>query len=115
LGNLEAKRDWGYAEDYVEAMWMMLQQDFPDDFVIATGESHSVKEFVVKTFDSLGLDWGKYVEIDPRYFRPTEVDFLLGDATKAREQIKWQPRVDFNQLVKLMVESDMELAEKEAR
>lgn len=115
LGNLEAKRDWGYAGDYVEAMWMMLQEDVPDDFVIATGESHSVKEFVVKAFDSLGLDWETYVEVDPRYFRPTEVDFLLGDATKARDKLKWQPKVDFNQLVKLMVDSDMELAQKEAR
>jgi GDPmannose 4,6-dehydratase len=115
LGNLEAKRDWGYAGDYVEPMWMMLQQEVPDDFVIATGESHSVKEFVVKTFDSLGLDWEKYVEIDPRYFRPTEADFLLGDATKAREKLKWQPKVDFNQLVKIMVDSDMEFAQKEAR
>ena len=115
LGNLEAKRDWGYAEDYVEAMWMMLQQDFPDDFVIATGESHSVKEFVIKSFDLLGLDWQKYVETDARYFRPTEVDFLLGDATKAKEKMKWQPKVNFNQLAKIMVESDMQLAQKEAR
>ncbi len=115
LGNLEAKRDWGYAEDYVEAMWMMLQQEVPDDFVIATGESHSVKEFVIKSFDLLGLDWQKYVETDARYFRPTEVDFLLGNATKAKEKMKWQPKVNFNQLAKIMVESDMQLAQKEVR
>ena len=113
LGNLEAKRDWGYAKDYVEAMWMMLQQDVPDDFVIATGESHSVKEFLIKTFDLLGLDWNKYVEIDQRYYRPMEVDFLLGDSTKAKNKLGWQPKVNFGQLVKIMVESDLELAQKE--
>ena len=113
LGNLEAKRDWGYAKDYVEAMWMMLQQDVPDDFVIATGESHSVKEFLIKTFDLLGLDWNKYVEIDQRYYRPMEVDFLLGDSTKAKNKLGWQPKVNFEQLVKIMVESDLELAQKE--
>jgi GDPmannose 4,6-dehydratase len=113
LGNLEAKRDWGYAKDYVEAMWMMLQQDVPDDFVIATGDSHSVKEFLIKTFDLLGLDWNKYVEIDQRYYRPMEVDFLLGDSTKAKNKLGWQPKVNFEQLVKIMVESDLELAQKE--
>jgi len=107
LGNLEARRDWGYAPDYVEAMWLMLRQDAPEDFVIATGESHSVREFLEEAFSYLELDWRKYVEIDPRYFRPTEVDSLLGDARKARERLGWQPRVTFKDLVRLMVDADL--------
>ena len=111
LGNLDAKRDWGYAKDYVEAMWMMLQQDRPDDYVIATGETHSVREFLDEAFGHLDLDWKKYVEVDPRYFRPTEVDLLLGDASKAKKILGWKPRVLFKDLVRLMVDADME-AEK---
>lgn len=107
LGNLDAKRDWGYAADYVEAMWMMLQQGEPDDFVIATGETHSVREFLDEAFGHLDLDWKKYVEIDPRYFRPTEVDMLLGDASKAKRVLGWKPRVHFKDLVKLMVDADL--------
>jgi GDPmannose 4,6-dehydratase len=107
LGNLDAKRDWGYARDYVEAMWMMLQQDDPDDFVIATGETHSVREFLDEAFGHLDLDWKKYVEIDPRYFRPTEVDLLLGDASKAKRVLGWKPQVHFKDLVKLMVDADL--------
>jgi len=113
LGNLEAKRDWGFAGDYVEAMWLMLQQDRPDDFVIATGETHSVKEFAEMVFKKLDLDYKKYVEIDKRYFRPTEVDALLGDATKAGKILNWQPKVSFEKLVDMMIESDMDLAQKE--
>ena len=113
LGNLEARRDWGFAGDYVEAMWLILQQDEPDDYVIATGETHSVKEFVEKVFNSLELDWEKHVQIDHRYFRPTEVDILMGDATKAREKLGWEPKVRFEDLVKMMVEHDMELASQE--
>ena len=113
LGNLEAKRDWGFAGDYVEAMWLMLQQDEPDDFVIATGESYSVQQFVDATFGLLGLDPKQHVRIDPRYFRPAEVDFLQGDAAKARKKLGWKPRVSFKQLVEMMVESDMELARRE--
>ncbi|MCS7030807.1 MAG: GDP-mannose 4,6-dehydratase [Gloeomargarita sp. SKYG116] len=113
LGNLAAKRDWGYAGDYVEAMWLMLQQDEPDDYVIATGEAHSVQEFLETAFGLVGLDWRDYVKIDPRYFRPTEVDYLLGDATKARQKLNWQPRYTFNDLVRLMVEHDLELARQE--
>ena len=108
LGNLDAKRDWGYARDYVEAMWVMLQRDEPDDFVIATGETHSVREFLDEAFGYLDLDWKKYVEIDPRYFRPTEVDVLLGDASKAKRVLGWKPRVHFKDLVKLMVDADLE-------
>lgn len=114
LGNLDAKRDWGYAKDYVEAMWLMLQQDEPDDYVIATGETHSVKEFLEAVFELLDLDWRRYVEIDPRYFRPTEVEFLLGDATKAKEKLGWRPKVNFEEFVNIMVEADLELAKKEA-
>jgi len=113
LGNLDARRDWGFAGDYVEAMWRMLQQDEPDDFAIATGESHSVKEFLEETFSLLDLDWRDYVEIDPRYFRPTEVDYLLGDPGKARRKLDWVPKVGFKELVKMMVEHDLELARQE--
>ena len=113
LGNLDAKRDWGFAGDYVEAMWAMLQQDEPDDYVIATGETHSVREFLDEVFGQLNLDWQQYVEIDPRYFRPTEVELLLGDATKAREKLGWTPEVDFQELARLMVEHDLVLAEEE--
>lgn len=113
LGNLDAKRDWGFAGDYVEAMWLMLQQDKPGDYIIATGESHSVKEFAAAVFDYLGLDWQKYVAIDRRYFRPTEVDHLQGDAGKARRILRWKPKVKFKELVRMMTDADMELAEKE--
>lgn len=108
LGNLDSKRDWGFAGDYVEAMWLMLQQEKPDDYVIATGETHSVKEFLEEAFSYAGLDWKKYVEIDQRYFRPTEVDILIGDAGKAKKQLKWMPKVKFKQLVHMMVDADME-------
>jgi len=107
LGNLDAKRDWGYAKEYVEAMWLMLQQDKPDDYVIATGQSHSVKDFLVEAFGLCGLDWQKYVEFDARYVRPTEVDSLKGDPTKARKKLGWNPKVEFKQLVRLMLESDL--------
>jgi GDPmannose 4,6-dehydratase len=113
LGNLEAKRDWGFAGDYVEAMWLMLQQDSPDDYVVATGETHSVREFCELTFERLGLDWQKYVEVDSRYFRPTEVDLLLGDPSKARKALGWSPRVTFKELVTMMVDSDWAKAKKE--
>jgi GDPmannose 4,6-dehydratase len=107
LGNLEAKRDWGFAPEYVEAMWKILQQDSPDDFVLGTGESHSVKEFVQEAFSYVGLDWQKYVKIDPRYFRPTEVEDLVADATKANKKLNWQPKVTFKDLIKIMVDADM--------
>lgn len=113
LGNLHARRDWGFAGDYVEAMWRMLQHDEPGDFVIATGESHSVQEFVEEAFSLLGLDWKRYVEVDSAYFRPTEVDYLLGDATRAKEILQWKPATDFKTLVRMMVESDLRLAEEE--
>jgi len=113
LGNLDAQRDWGFAGDYVEAMWLMLQQDQPDDYVIATDETHSVREFCQKTFNRLGLDYLDFVEIDPRYFRPAEVDLLLGTAQKARRAFGWKPRVSFDELVSLMVDSDLDLARKE--
>jgi GDPmannose 4,6-dehydratase len=113
LGNLDAKRDWGFAGDYVEAMWLMLQQDRPDDYVIATGETHSVREFCELTFARLGLDWQQYVEVDSRYFRPTEVDLLLGDASKARKVLGWSPRVTFKDLVDMMVDADWARAKKE--
>ena len=115
LGNLDAMRDWGFAGDYVEAMWMIMQQDKPDDFVVATGESHSVREFLELTFDHLKLDWQKYVELDDRYLRPTEVDLLIGDASKARKVLGWQPKVRFRQLVEMMVEADLALAERDKR
>jgi GDPmannose 4,6-dehydratase len=108
LGNLDARRDWGYAGDYVEAIWLMLQQERPDDYVVATGETHSVREFLDQTFEYLDLDWHKYVEIDPRYYRPTEVDVLLGDASKTREKLGWQPKVRFPELVRMMVDADLE-------
>jgi GDPmannose 4,6-dehydratase len=108
LGNLDAKRDWGFAGDYVEAMWLMLQQDKPDDFVVATGESHSVREALDVAFGALGLDWKKFVEIDPRYFRPTEVDPLHGDASKARQALGWKPKVGFKELIEMMVKADEE-------
>src|SRR5918992_3468162 len=109
LGNLDAQRDWGYAKDYVEAMWLMLQADEADDFVIATGETHSVREFLTETFGYLDLDWEQYVETDPRYYRPAEVDLLLGDASKARRVLGWEPKVSFKELVHLMVDHDLEL------
>ena len=109
LGNLDAKRDWGYAGDYIEGMWMMMQQPEPDDYVLATGETHSVREFVELAFEYAGLDWKKHVEIDPRYFRPAEVDLLLGDATKARTRLGWEPKVTFKELVRMMVDADIEL------
>ena len=113
LGNLDAKRDWGFAGDYVEAMWLMLQQEKPDDLVIATGETHSVKEFVERVFRKLDLDYQKHVIIDPKYFRPTEVDVLLGDSSKAKNILGWKPRVGFDQLIDMMIEADMEQAGKE--
>jgi GDPmannose 4,6-dehydratase len=113
LGNLEAKRDWGFAGDYVEAMWLMLQQDKPDDFVIATGETHSVREFLDEVFSHLGLDWKQYVEVDPRYFRPAEVDLLLGDATKARIALDWTPKITFKALAKMMTDADWAMAKRE--
>ncbi len=115
LGNLDAKRDWGYAADYVEAMWLMLQQTEPDDFVIATGETHSVREFLELAFARAGLDWREHVKIDQRYFRPAEVDLLLADASRAREKLGWTPRVTFPELVARMVDSDLELAAREKR
>lgn len=114
LGNLDAKRDWGYAKDYVEAMWLMLQQNKPADYVIATGEAHSVREFLEETFGYLELDWKRYVKHDSNYCRPAEVDFLLGDASKAARELKWKPKVTFKDLVRLMVDADTELALKEA-
>src|SRR5689334_19014311 len=113
LGNLDAKRDWGFAGDYVEGMWLMLQQDKPDDYVLATNETHSVREFLDEVFGYLGLDWNKYVAVDPRYFRPAEVDLLLGDASKARKELGWTPKVTFKGLAKMMVEADLKLAKRE--
>ena len=115
LGNLEAKRDWGFAGDYVEAMWMMLQADRPEDYVIATGETHSVREFLELAAEHAGVDLKDRVEIDPRFFRPTEVHELIGDASQARQKLGWKPRVSFEQLVKMMVESDLERAAREKR
>ena len=115
LGNLDAERDWGYAKEYVEMMWLMLQQDKPDDYVIATNETHSVKEFVVEAFDRLGLDWEKYVDYDERYERPAEVDLLIGDPAKAKRQLGWEPKVKFKELVAIMVDADLKLAEEEAK
>lgn len=109
LGNLDARRDWGFAGDYVEAMWLMLQEDTPDDYVVATGQTHAVRDFLNIAFRHVDLDWTEHVEIDPIYFRPTEVDFLLGDASKARNKLGWEPRVDFETLVRMMVDSDLEV------
>ncbi|MFO1066207.1 MAG: GDP-mannose 4,6-dehydratase [Pirellulales bacterium] len=113
LGNLDAKRDWGYAKDYVEAMWLMLQHDQPEDFVIATGETRTIREFLDMVFGQLDLDWNEYVEVDPRYFRPAEVDLLLGDATKAKEKLGWVPATDVRELARIMVEHDLDLAQRE--
>ncbi|MDT7603970.1 MAG: GDPmannose 4,6-dehydratase [Acidobacteriota bacterium] len=113
MGNLDARRDWGYAKDFVEAMWLIMQAEAADDFVIATGEAHSVREFLEASFGYLDLDWQQYVEIDPRYNRPAEVDLLLGDATKARTVLGWEPKVDFKSLVRIMIDNDLKLAERE--
>jgi len=113
LGNLDSRRDWGYAGDYVEAMWLMLQRDQPDDYAIATGEAHSVRDFLDAAASHCGLDWKEYVETDARYFRPSEVDFLCGDSTKARRELGWVPRVGFRELVRIMVDHDLELANQE--
>jgi GDPmannose 4,6-dehydratase len=113
LGNLDAKRDWGFAGDYVEAMWLMLQQDRPEDYVIATGQTHSVREFLDEVFGYLDLDWKGLVEIDPKYYRPTEVDFLLGDASKAKKFLGWEPKVNFRDLARMMTDSDMKIAQQE--
>ena len=113
LGNLDAKRDWGFAGDYVKAMWLMLQQEKPDDYVISTGKTYSVKHFLEKVFSALELDWRDYVKIDSKYFRPAEVELLLGDSSKAKKMLSWQPETSFEELVKMMVDSDMKLAEKE--
>jgi GDPmannose 4,6-dehydratase len=113
LGNLDAKRDWGYAPEYVESMWMMLQQDEPDDFVIATGEPHTVRDFAQLAFGHAGLDWERYIELDPRYYRPAEVDHLQGDASKARRVLGWEPKTGFEDLVRLMVDADVKLLEDE--
>jgi GDPmannose 4,6-dehydratase len=107
LGNLDAKRDWGYAREYVEAMWLMLQQERPDDYVIATGETHSVREFLIEAFSYANLDWHDYVELDPKYLRPAEVDLLIGDSSKAKRELGWTPRTTFKQLVELMVDADI--------
>jgi GDPmannose 4,6-dehydratase len=115
LGNLEAKRDWGYAKDYVEAMWLMLQQPEPGDYVIATGEAHSVRELCEEAFGHVGLDYRKHVDVDPRYYRPTEVDFLLGDCSKAKARLGWVPRTSFRELVRIMMDADLELTRREVR
>ncbi len=115
LGNLDARRDWGFAGDYVEAMWLMMQQEKPDDFVIATGETHSVREFLELASERLKLDWRKYVDFDPRLTRPSEVNELCGDASKARQILKWKPKVNFQQLVEMMVDADLELAQQELK
>ncbi len=115
LGNLDAKRDWGYAPEYMEAIWLMMQQEESDDYVIATGEAHSVREFLETAFDYAKLDWRKYVEIDPKYFRPTEIDLLLGDASKARRKLGWEPKVRFDDLVRIMVEADIDFLNKEEK
>lgn len=115
LGNLDAKRDWGYAKEYVEMMWLMLQQDQPDDYVVATNETHSVREFCEEAFGLLGLDWQKYVRHDARYERPAEVELLIGNPEKARRQLGWEPKVRFKELVRIMVEHDLEIAKKDAQ
>jgi GDPmannose 4,6-dehydratase len=113
LGNLDAQRDWGYAPDYVRAMWLMLQQDQPDDYVVATGETHSVREFCQEAFDHLGLDWEKYVVVDPKLYRPAEVDLLVGDYSKAKRVLGWEPSVNFGELVRIMVDADMAAVRKQ--
>ncbi len=113
LGNLDAKRDWGFAGDYVEAMWLMLQQDKPDDYVVATGQTYSVRQFLDEVFGMLGLDWQKYVHIDPKYFRPTEVELLLGNPAKAMKLLGWKPKVDFKELSRMMTAADWDIAKKE--
>jgi GDPmannose 4,6-dehydratase len=115
LGNLDSKRDWGYAKDYVQAMWLMLQQEKPDDYVIATNETHSIKEFLDLAFTYVNLDWQKYVEFDERYLRPAEVELLIGDSTKARQQLNWEPSVTFQELVHLMVDADMKALDEQGR
>ena len=115
LGNMDSRRDWGYAKEYVEMMWLMLQQDNPDDYVVATNETHSVKEFVQATFAQLDLDWEKYVKYDARYERPAEVELLIGDPAKAKKQLGWEPKVKFKELVKIMVDHDLELARRELK
>lgn len=115
MGNLESKRDWGYAKEYVEAMWLMLQQEQPDDYIIATGVTHSVRDLLIEAFGYVGLDWQKHVDIDSRYYRPAEVDLLLGDATKAKSKLGWQPKTSFEDLIHLMVDSDMKLADRESK
>jgi len=114
MGNLEARRDWGYAKEYVEAMWLMLQQSEPDDYVVATGETHSVKDFLVQAFGQVGLDWEKHVEIDPKFYRPAEVDQLVGDATKAHKKLGWTPKTKFADLVRLMVDTDVQLLKSQS-
>jgi GDPmannose 4,6-dehydratase len=109
LGNLDARRDWGYAKDYVEAMWLMLQHDTPEDFVIATGETNTVRRCVEVAFDEAGLDWEQYVRLDPQFLRPAEVDLLVGDPTKAKRELGWEPTTDFEELIRLMVRADLEL------
>lgn len=113
MGNLDAKRDWGYAEDYVRMMWMMLQQDEPDDYVICSGETHSVEELVQIAFDHVGLDWKEYVKIDQRFVRPAEVDLLIGDATKAKEKLGWEPKVSFSDMIQMMIENDLKMVQEE--
>ncbi len=115
MGNLDAKRDWGYAKEYVEAMWLMLQQDTPDDYVIATGETHTVEDFLRESFASLDLDWKAFIRFDERFMRPAEVDLLIGDASKAREKLGWEPKVRFKELVRLMTAADWDLAKQEKR
>ena len=115
MGNLDAKRDWGFAGDYVQAMWLMLQQPEPEDFVLATGKTHSIRELLEVAFGEVGLDWQKYVEIDPKFIRPAEVDHLCGDATKAREKLGWTPKVSFEELIRMMVRSDLEALQKSDR
>ena len=112
LGNLDARRDWGYAKEYVEAMWLMLQQDEPDDYVIATGETHSVRDLLEAAFSYLGLDWHNHLEIDQRYCRPAEVDLLIGDASKAKSKLAWEAETKFNELVRLMVDADVKRPKK---
>jgi GDPmannose 4,6-dehydratase len=114
LGNLDAQRDWGYAKEYVEAMWLMLQQDEPDDYVIATGETHAVNEFLGEAFSHVGLDWHELVEIDPAYFRPAEVDLLIGDPTKAEKKLGWKPKTKFKELARLMVDADVAALKQES-